>query len=77
MLSHRNIVSNIMCVSKWFGWEPGAGVGVNGFPFFHIAGIFVNAICLHLGLTQPLIPNPRNTDHIAQEMAKYRPTDNL
>ncbi len=73
MLSHRNIVSNVLSVCKWFGWEPGEGVGVNGFPFFHIAGIFVNATCLRLGLTQPLIPNPRNTDHISQEITKYRP----
>jgi len=73
MLSHRNIVSNVISVSKWFGWEPGDGVGVNGFPFFHIAGIFVNATLIYLGFTQSLIPNPRNTDHITQEIAKYRP----
>ena len=27
MLSHRNIVSNVLSVCKWFGWEPGDGVG--------------------------------------------------
>jgi long-chain acyl-CoA synthetase len=73
MLSHRNIASNVLCVSKWFGWERGDGAGVNGFPFFHIAGIFVNAILIYLGLTQSLIPNPRNTDHITAEITKYRP----
>ena len=49
------------------------GRGLTGFPFFHIAGIFVKRTCLYLGLTQSLIPNPRNTDHITQEIAKYRP----
>jgi long-chain acyl-CoA synthetase len=73
MLSHRNIMSNVLSVCKWIGWEPGDGVGVNGFPFFHIAGIFVNATLVYLGFTQSLIPNPRDTDHITREMAKYRP----
>jgi len=73
MLSHRNIVSNFVSVCKWFGWEPADGVGVNGFPFFHIAGIFVNAALMYLGYTQSLIPNPRNTDHIVSEIARYNP----
>jgi long-chain acyl-CoA synthetase len=73
MLSHRNIVSNVVSVCKWFGWELADGVGVNGFPFFHIAGIFVNAALMYLGYTQSLIPNPRNTDHIAGEIARYGP----
>jgi long-chain acyl-CoA synthetase len=73
MLSHRNIVSNVVSVCKWFGWEPAEGVGVNGFPLFHIAGIFVNAALMYLGYTHSLIPNPRNTDHITSEISKYQP----
>jgi long-chain acyl-CoA synthetase len=73
MLSHRNIVSNVVSVCKWFGWELADGVGVNGFPLFHIAGIFVNAALMYLGYTHSLIPNPRNTDHITDEIAKYQP----
>jgi long-chain acyl-CoA synthetase len=73
MLSHRNIVSNVVSVTKWFRWEPGDGGGVNGFPFFHIAGIFVNVALASLGFTQSLIPNPRNTDHITAEIERYHP----
>ncbi|MEK7826543.1 MAG: AMP-binding protein, partial [Thermodesulfobacteriota bacterium] len=41
---------------------------------FHVAGLFFNENCIYLGWTQILIPNPRDTDHICKEMAKYRPT---
>jgi len=74
MLSHRNSVSDLLIVQKWLGWEPGKGLALSGFPFFHMAGLFFNANCIYLGLTQVLIPNPRDTDHICREIAKYRPT---
>ncbi|MBN2298566.1 MAG: AMP-binding protein, partial [Deltaproteobacteria bacterium] len=74
MLSHRNFVADCLIFQKWLGWEPGAGIGLSGFPFFHIAGLFTNANCIYLGWTQVLIPNPRDTDHICAELKKYRPT---
>jgi long-chain acyl-CoA synthetase len=74
MLSHRNAVSDLLIVQSWLGWEEGKGVALSGFPFFHIAGLFFNANCIYLGWTQVLIPNPRDTDHICKELAKYRPT---
>lgn len=74
MLSHRNAVSDLLIFQKWLGWEPGKGVGLSGFPFFHIAGLFTNANFIYLGWTQVLIPNPRDTDHICKELGRYRPT---
>lgn len=74
MLSHRNVVSDLLIFQRWLGWEPGKGVGLSGFPFFHIAGLFTNANCIYLGWTQVLIPNPRDTDHICSELKKYRPS---
>jgi len=74
MLSHRNFVADILIFQRWLGWEPGIGIGLSGFPFFHIAGLFTNANCIYLGWTQVLIPNPRDTDHICAELKKYRPT---
>jgi len=73
-LSHRNAVSDLLIVQAWFGWEPGKGLALSGFPFFHIAGLFFNANCIYLGWTQVLIPNPRDTDHICGEINKYKPT---
>lgn len=74
MLTHRNAVSDLLIVQKWLNWEPGKGLALSGFPFFHIAGLFFNENCIYLGWTQVLIPNPRDTDHICAELAKYKPT---
>ncbi|MBU1670844.1 MAG: AMP-binding protein [Actinobacteria bacterium] len=74
MLTHRNAVSDLLLVQDWLGWEKGKGVALSGFPFFHVAGLFFNENCIYLGWTQVLIPNPRDTDHICKELAKYRPT---
>jgi long-chain acyl-CoA synthetase len=74
MLTHRNAVSNILVVGTWLGWEKGKGPALSGYPFFHIAGLFINEMGHYLGWTQVLIPNPRDTKHITSEIAKYRPT---
>ena len=74
MLTHRNAVSDLLIVQRWLSWEPGKGPALSGFPFFHIAGLFFNENCIYLGWTQVLIPNPRDTIHICNELAKYRPT---
>jgi long-chain acyl-CoA synthetase len=75
MLSHRNIAHNILSINKWLGWKPGSGVLLSGFPFFHAAGLTVCESAIFFGWTQVLIPNPRDTDHICKEMAKYKPTN--
>jgi long-chain acyl-CoA synthetase len=74
MLSHRNAVSDLIIVQTWLRWEPGNGLALSGFPFFHIAGLFFNANCIFLGWTQVLVPNPRDTDHICAQLEKYKPT---
>ncbi len=74
MLSHRNAVADLLIVQRWLKWKPGQGLALSGFPFFHIAGLFFNENCIYLGWTQVLVPNPRDTDHICGELAKYRPT---
>jgi long-chain acyl-CoA synthetase len=73
MLSHRNAVADLLIFQKWLGWDRGKNVGLSGFPFFHIAGLFTNANCVYLGWTQVLIPNPRDTDHICKELHRYKP----
>ncbi|MFX0021757.1 MAG: AMP-binding protein [Candidatus Hermodarchaeota archaeon] len=73
-LSHKNFVADIKIFQHWLSWEFGAGFGLSGFPFFHIAGLFTCSNVIMLGWSQILIPNPRDTDHIIKEMLKYRPT---
>jgi long-chain acyl-CoA synthetase len=74
MLTHRNIMSNIIMVMKWLNWEKGKGSALSGFPFFHIAGLFFCENCLVLGWPQLLVPNPRDTDMICNLIRKYQPT---
>jgi long-chain acyl-CoA synthetase len=73
MLSHRNAVADLLIFQKWAGLERGRYVGLSGFPFFHIAGIFTNANFVYLGWTQVLIPNPRDSSHVCKEICRYRP----
>jgi long-chain acyl-CoA synthetase len=75
MLSHRNCVSNIKIIIEWLQWERGEGVMCSGFPMFHIAGLTVAEAALYSGWTQILVPNPRDTGHIAKAMKKYKVTN--
>jgi len=74
ILSHRNFVADIKIFQHWLSWEFGTGLGLSGFPFFHIAGVFTCSNVIMLGWSQVLIPNPRDTGHMIKEMLKYRPT---
>ncbi|MBS3759726.1 MAG: AMP-binding protein [Desulfobacterales bacterium] len=74
MLSHRNVMADLLIVQAWLNWEEGRGLALSGFPFFHIAGLFFNINCVYLGWMQILIPDPRDTDHICKQIEKYRPT---
>lgn len=74
MLNHKNVLSDLLIVQEWLGWDEGKGVALSGFPFFHIAGLFFCENCLYLGWQQCLVPNPRDTGHICDELEKYTPT---
>lgn len=72
MLTHRNFCADIIIYKKWLHVKD-SGMGLSGFPFFHIAGTFYNAGLLYWGWTQVLIPNPRDTDRICLEMETHKP----
>lgn len=74
MLTHRNAVSNILVYQNWLGWEKGKGMGLSGYPFFHIAGLFVNLNAIYLAWGQILVPNPRDTKYITSQVKKHHPT---
>ncbi len=74
MLSHSNAAHNLLSISRWLSWERGAGVLLSGFPMFHIAGLTVCEGAVYMGLTQILIPNPRDTDHICEGIENYKPS---
>jgi len=74
MLSHSNAAHNLLSISRWLSWESGTGVLLSGFPMFHIAGLTVCEGAVYMGLTQILIPNPRDTDHICEGIENYQPS---
>ncbi len=74
MLTHRNIVSDLLIVQSWLKWEKGRGVALSGFPFFHIAGLFFCENCIYLGWTQCLIADPRDALYICNQIKTYKPT---
>ncbi|MEJ2249131.1 MAG: AMP-binding protein [Candidatus Lokiarchaeota archaeon] len=76
MLTHYNEVFNIHQVIHW--WEVDAKRGedifISGFPFFHLAGMFMNLGAISFASTQLLIPNPRDTKHMVKLIEKWKPT---
>lgn len=75
-LTHRNIVTNLYQVISWFGSdiERGKETYCSGFPFFHLAGLGLCMSSMAFGFSKILIPDPRNTKHICEEIARHRPT---
>ncbi len=74
VLTNRNISHQI---SQWVTWtdgKVGAEVGVSAFPLFHLAGLLYAYVGLTIGMTQVLIPNPRDVAFIINQIKKYRPT---
>lgn len=74
LLTHRNVFSLLVIIQKWFDWRKGGGTALSAFPFFHMAGLFFCEASIYLGYTQIMLPNPRDTDHICAELAKYKPS---
>lgn len=74
VLTHGNMVSNIYQFECWLDITHGKETLLAGFPMFHVAGLFISACGLTWGYTQILIPDPRDTKHITQEMKTHKPS---
>lgn len=74
ILTHGNLVANLMQVMDWIKPDIGNELVLSGFPLFHLAGLALGGVALSMGGAQVLIPNPRDTKHIVNEMGKYKPT---
>ena len=71
---HSNLVSNLHQFDTWLNREKGKEILISGFPFFHIAGFLIGLFLNYIGGAQILIANPRDTDHIIDEMIDKKPT---
>ncbi|MEX2682152.1 MAG: class I adenylate-forming enzyme family protein, partial [Candidatus Sigynarchaeota archaeon] len=73
IITHRNLMADLLIVHNWLKWKPGSGLAVSGFPFFHMGGLFFLENCMYLGWSLPLIPDPRNVKHMCAVIKKYKP----
>jgi len=74
VLTNRNISHQVLQWVVWTDGKIGEEVGVSAFPLFHQAGLFYGFVGLSIGMTQVLIPNPRDVAFIVNQVKKYRPT---
>jgi len=73
-LTHANIISNMTQISNWVPVEVGKDVFLSAFPYFHLAGLAFCMISVWVSNPQVLIANPRDTDHLIEEMIDKKPT---
>jgi acyl-CoA synthetase (AMP-forming)/AMP-acid ligase II len=74
MLTHYNMVANVMQYGNWLDTKRGNDILLCAYPMFHIAGLFHVTQSFAFAFTQVLIPDPRNTEHIIRLMSVHRPT---
>jgi len=74
MLTHRNVVADILQCNQWLKIKRGSEVYLPAFPFSHLAGLALGMTAMSMGHTQIIIPNPRDTRHICNQIACHRPT---
>jgi len=74
MLSHRNVMHNAAQTASINEWDVGKEVILSAFPMFHIAGLSNALSTGRYGGLLILIPNPRDTDFICQQMQSFPPT---
>jgi long-chain acyl-CoA synthetase len=74
-LTHKNILSNTIQIITWIDtFEAKEGeVNLSAFPLFHLAGLAMSMVTLFVSAGQILIANPRDSDHIIEEMEKRNP----
>lgn len=74
MLSHRNLMHNVLMSQIYRPWVEGEEVLATAFPLFHAAGLTMTIAALRNGASVTLIPNPRDIEHFCQQMIRRRPT---
>ncbi|MHA2429961.1 MAG: AMP-binding protein [Promethearchaeota archaeon] len=73
-ITQFNIIANMKQFDVWLDREKGKTIVISAFPFFHIAGYFIGLFLNFIGGAQILIANPRDTDHIIEEIKDKKPT---
>jgi len=75
MLTHRNMVANVLQAGAWIGTElcEGKDLIITPLPLYHIFALTANwLVYVKFGAQNVLIANPRDFPAFVQELAKYR-----
>ena len=75
MLTHRNIISNVLQAEAWFSplFEYGKEIIITALPLYHIFSLTANCFFLtKIGGMNVLITNPRDISHMIGEMSKFK-----
>jgi long-chain acyl-CoA synthetase len=75
ILTHRNIVANIMQAEAWFHpeFEFGKEIIITALPLYHIFSLTANCLFLSkIGGMNILITNARDIDSVVTEMSKFK-----
>lgn len=75
MLTHRNVLANVLQVNAWFGpiSEPGREVIITALPLYHIYALTANCLSfLSIGGLNYLITDPRNLNTFIREVRRTR-----
>jgi long-chain acyl-CoA synthetase len=76
MLSHGNLVANVLQVDEMFGTQPLKGEGdtmLQPLPVYHIYAFTTSVYCLFKGTFIVFVPNPRDLDALVKDFATYQP----
>ncbi|ETR66006.1 MAG: AMP-dependent synthetase and ligase [Candidatus Magnetoglobus multicellularis str. Araruama] len=73
-LTHRNAMANMFQFEDWAKMAWGEEMICSGFPMFHAAGLTIATMSICFGCTQIIIPDPRDTNRISRECARFHPT---
>ena len=76
MLTHRNVVSNLMQVNAWMlngGLEYGKETFITAIPIYHIFALVCNVmVATEIGAKNILITNPRDMPGFIKELGKHQ-----
>ena len=75
MLTHGNLLSNLLQVSYWVGdqIEEGREVIITALPLYHIFALTANCLAfMKFGAKNVLIPNPRDIPGFVKELSRHR-----
>ena len=75
MLTHRNMIANMLQVKHWFGpnVKEGEEIIITALPLYHIFALTCNCLVfINVGGLNVLITNPRDMGGFVKELGKYR-----